>query len=67
VSAACLHPGRPRNARCDGCPFTDHAAPTPELAARVTEREPSLRDAAGAHHHPCDDGCLFAPEAQRAS
>jgi hypothetical protein len=67
VSASCLHPGRPGNARCDGCPFTDHAAPTPALGARMHEREPTLRDEHAAHHHPCDDGCLFAPESQRAS
>jgi hypothetical protein len=68
VSASCLHPGRPANARCDGCPFSDHAAPTPEVASHVREIDPLLSERPG-FLHPCDDGCLFsaAPSATPAS
>ena len=44
----------------------DHGAPTPALATHIRELEPSLEEQAGPLH-PCDEGCLFEAEAQRAS
>ncbi len=66
MRASCLHPGRPASARCDGCPFTDHGAPTAGLAAQLRELEPSLDERAGALH-PCDSGCLFEVQTLAAS
>jgi hypothetical protein len=65
TASGCLHPGRPDNARCDGCPFVDHASATDAIAARTREREPSLLEHTSPTH-PCDAGCLLHAETATA-